>query len=768
MPVTGTVVARTNPEDRVRRVTVVSHEASRTGAPRVAVELLNALRQGGWSTTVVHRHGGPLRAELDDAADATRNEVLWRARGQLRRAGFGRTAVYLEMAAARHELKRRRPDLVWANTVVAVPYVRAACDLGIPVVWYAHEQADHVAHVLRRFGDLGTPRGALLVGCSPEAVDAFQRGMGAPDGTVELLTPPVDTEAIRYQADEARRSAPKSGEARVVAVGTGDLRKGVDIFGKAAQHSEEAGIPARWRWVGRPPAERCADVEWVGEIDDPIPEMANAAIVVVPSRAEGYPLVVMEAMAAGAAVVASDLPGIRRQVGDAGVLVPPDDVDALAEAVRELLDDPLRRKALSVAARKRSRLFDVEAFGNEVRVLSDRAIDRSVTGDQRAQCATDEPLTVVQVVWRLSPGGGVQVVLRGLIQQLDPSSVDSHVISVRPAFDRDQLEEVPARIHPVGFRRTTIGTFDRARLCLAVARTVRRIRPDLVQLHSGTAWLGIIARLQAPRTAFLLEVHDAPGSGRHGGLNDRFEGWCMRWLGMTPVCHSVQVAEALANHSRVDAKRIRRFPLGIDTDRFGPVEPQTKRAWRERHGLDPASLLVVAVGRPAPSKRFAMAIEAVAHGRSLGANLQLLIIGVGASPELRAVAEECQIDEHVALWDALYGDELAAAIAAGDVLSSTSVYEGFGLTLAEGMACGLPVVAMHVGGVGDLVAHEDTGFLVPSGDIEAHGARLALLAGDPQLADRMGSAGRERAVQMFGVAAVAEHFRELYVDLTRP
>lgn len=371
---TGSVVARPEPAVSGRRVTVVSHEASRTGAPRVAVSLLDALSSNGWSTTVLHRHGGPLRGALDDAADATRNESLWRLRGQLRRSGLGSAAATLEVAAARHELKRHRPDLVWANTVLSVPYVHAACELEIPVVWYAHEQPDHVAHVLTRVRDLALLNGALMVGCSPEAVEALEHGTGAPVGSVELLTPPVETNAIWQQADQARRVGSASEEVAVVAVGTGDPRKGVDLFSLAAERSKETGSHVIWRWVGRPPERRSSAVEWLGEVTNPIPEMARATVVVVPSRAEGYPLVVMEAMAAGAPVVASDLPGIRQQIADAGVLVPPGDVDALMHAVADLLDDPSRCERLSRAARHRSRSFDVPQFGEAVNMLSDRAI----------------------------------------------------------------------------------------------------------------------------------------------------------------------------------------------------------------------------------------------------------------------------------------------------------------------------------------------------------------------------------------------------------
>lgn len=67
------------------------------------------------------------------------------------------------------------------------------------------------------------------------------------------------------------------------------------------------------------------------------------------------------------------------------------------------------------------------------------------------------------------------------------------------------------------------------------------------------------------------------------------------------------------------------------------------------------------------------------------------------------MADQLGLAGHVFLLPATYGEDLALAIGAADVLSSTSEYEGFGLTLAEGMACGIPVVAMNVGGVSDVV-----------------------------------------------------------------
>jgi glycosyltransferase involved in cell wall biosynthesis len=87
--------------------------------------------------------------------------------------------------------------------------------------------------------------------------------------------------------------------------------------------------------------------------------LRTADVFVVPSRwPDPSPLTVGEALATGLPVVASRIGGIPEAVGDAGVLVPPDDSVALAGALGGLLDDPARRTALGAAARARAEARD--------------------------------------------------------------------------------------------------------------------------------------------------------------------------------------------------------------------------------------------------------------------------------------------------------------------------------------------------------------------------------------------------------------------------
>jgi glycosyltransferase involved in cell wall biosynthesis len=107
--------------------------------------------------------------------------------------------------------------------------------------------------------------------------------------------------------------------------------------------------------------------EGVGPVADVAPYYERAAVVVVPSRREGYGMVAREAMAHGRAVVASDVGGLHDAIDDGvdGVLVPPRDVPALRAALERLLGDPELRARLGAAARaKAEREWSREAMAD--------------------------------------------------------------------------------------------------------------------------------------------------------------------------------------------------------------------------------------------------------------------------------------------------------------------------------------------------------------------------------------------------------------------
>ncbi len=139
----------------------------------------------------------------------------------------------------------------------------------------------------------------------------------------------------------------------VLAIGTIEPRKGVDVLidavGRIGVPLVLAGQPG---WGGIDPValarEHGADVRLLGKVSDAELAFAlrGASVLAMPSRAEGFGLPLIEAMAAGVPVVHSDVPALTEVAGGAGVVVPVGDAQALADAVKDVLETPGRATAL--------------------------------------------------------------------------------------------------------------------------------------------------------------------------------------------------------------------------------------------------------------------------------------------------------------------------------------------------------------------------------------------------------------------------------------
>jgi glycosyltransferase involved in cell wall biosynthesis len=153
-----------------------------------------------------------------------------------------------------------------------------------------------------------------------------------------------------------------------VVVGDGPLRGAIEAL------AVQLGVDDRFEVTG-----------WRG--DDARRYLGALDIFVLPSRFEGFPLSIVEAMLAGTPVVASDIGSISEAVahGETGLLVPPDDPFALTAAIRKLLDDPRRRRALSEAAGSRARRhFTSSIMAERYLELYEEILERPAASRARA------------------------------------------------------------------------------------------------------------------------------------------------------------------------------------------------------------------------------------------------------------------------------------------------------------------------------------------------------------------------------------------------
>ena len=167
-----------------------------------------------------------------------------------------------------------------------------------------------------------------------------------------------------------------------------------------------------------------------------------------------------------------------------------------------------------------------------------------------------------------------------------------------------------------------------------------------------------------------------------------------------------------------------------------------------------------------PRKGIRFLIQAVAELRPKHPEIRLIIAGDGFErPELEALADTLKIRDITTFLGWVANRDLPQYFRSCAVSVIPSLEEGFGIPAAEAMGCEAPVVASDAGGLPEVVEDGVTGFVVPKGNAAALAGAIDKLLSDPVMRERMGKAGRQRAVARFDWMRAAERFEELYQQL---
>jgi glycosyltransferase involved in cell wall biosynthesis len=164
---------------------------------------------------------------------------------------------------------------------------------------------------------------------------------------------------------------------------------------------------------------------------------------------------------------------------------------------------------------------------------------------------------------------------------------------------------------------------------------------------------------------------------------------------------------------------------GVDSDRFSPEF--RSEALRASWGASPNDLVVLHVGRLAPEKNLALAVEAYRAMAGAGRASRCVLVGDGP---LRAALQRAHPD--LIFTGVLTGETLAAHYASADVFVFPSETETFGNVTLEALASGLAVVAFDYAAANLHISHGESGVLVPYGDGPAFVAEAVALARSPE------------------------------------
>ena len=303
-----------------------------------------------------------------------------------------------------------------------------------------------------------------------------------------------------------------------------------------------------------------------------------------------------------------------------------------------------------------------------------------------------------------------------------------------------------ARIIPLGIANH----FD-----VRAALVLRRLAPGFDVVHFHTARAHALAPLSRGRGARLVvtrRMDYVPAGGPY-----------VRFLYNRAVDAVIAISEgvrAALIRAGVRAERIRVVPSGIDA-RALAAPPAARAAVRREWGLGDDEVAVVALGALEVRKGHAVLLAAAAGLASAAPRLRYVFCGEGRQAKALAGAAAA-LDGAARLVG--FRRDVAACLAAADIVALPSLQEGLGVAALEAMAAGRPVVASRVGGLAEAVVHEETGLLVPPGDPTALAAALARLARDPDLRARLGAAGHARVLARYTATRMAEGTLACYED----
>lgn len=224
-------------------------------------------------------------------------------------------------------------------------------------------------------------------------------------------------------------------------------------------------------------------------------------------------------------------------------------------------------------------------------------------------------------------------------------------------------------------------------------------------------------------------------------------------------------------YPRIDADKVHVVLNGIDTQVWQPGES----AVLDKLGVDKQRPIAAFVGRITRQKGVKHLLKAA---QSFDEDIQLVLCaGAPDTPEIaaetEALVEELRSQRDGVFWvkDMLSREEIKQVYSGADVFVCPSIYEPLGIVNLEAMACGTAVVASNVGGIPEVVVDGETGVLVnyDAADEATFEADLAAtvnrVAADKELTQRFGSAGRQRAIDDFSWATIAQQTVDIYRSL---
>jgi len=367
--------------------------------------------------------------------------------------------------------------------------------------------------------------------------------------------------------------------------------------------------------------------------------------------------------------------------------------------------------------------------------------------------------------------GGIENFLGDLLPALQDKGIEVSALVHAHSFNRDKncYGKQPFSVYRVPSLGTLMYTPVSPGFPFILRRVISGFRPDLLHIHMpNPSAFWVMALSCTRRIPWIVHWHSDVVASQ---IDRRMAFFYRLYLPLEQ--HLLKRSSLIVSTSRpyLDSskallpwkEKCRVTELGINPGRV-TMPGHEMISWAETVWKKKMTR-VLAIGRLTYYKGHDILIKASAHTPELN----VLIVGKGdRQRQLESYISDLATGDRVKLTGSLPEDRLHALLATCDILCLPSVErtEAFGVVLLEAMRFGKPVVASDVegSGIGWVVNHNETGFLVTPGNSEDLAKALQLMGKDPEMRSRMGRAAYKRFNRTFQIKSVAEKIISVYQD----
>jgi glycosyltransferase involved in cell wall biosynthesis len=375
------------------------------------------------------------------------------------------------------------------------------------------------------------------------------------------------------------------------------------------------------------------------------------------------------------------------------------------------------------------------------------------------------------VVKRIGGTGGLQLQARHVARRLIDRGIACEIV----AHERRPLKH-DAGVTPEGVPLHTLVARRSPGFWMQLLRFMqeRRASIDVVHVHGfgGESLMSALAAHRAGRKPLVVKPSTAgPGTKltrwshaarRTPALGALIRAGVTRWVAI-----SDQTREDLLRLG-VAHERIALIPNGVDTELFRPAGDPERHLLRARFDAPGDTPIVISISRLAAHKRVDLLIRAFHQTLPRMPEARLWLIGQGEERRtLERLVCASGLGDRVTLLGAIPRNEVVERLRAADIYVLCSRWEGLSNALLEAMATETPVLATRVSGTEDLIVSGENGLLIRPDDQAALARGLLQLAGERDVARRLGRGARETIMERFSLEATAQSLARLYDECVR-